>query len=685
KRKILVTLIETCLPLLFAAILIGLRHRVHSVNHPNATLYHSKEANELPRIFHRRHSGVPWELAYVPSNNTAVQNIAERVEKDLKIKARWFPSEKEFERYIRFDNHSGNILAGVVFENCVGNSQDPLPLQVSYRLRFKYSPRNAPPSERTGLNPNLDRDWNTHYLFPLFQLPGPREAKMQHAVDMAIIQYHANTSTSDLLDRVNSSRYHFWIQRFPYPPYVNDLFLIAIQNQLPLLLMLSFTYTSLNIVRAVVHEKEKKLKEYMRMMGLSNWLHWSAWFLLFFLFLLVSIFFVTILFCVKGAVLANSDPTLVFTFLAVFCISTISFSFMVSTFFSKANVAAAAGGFLYFFSYIPYFFISPRYDHMTHSQKLSSCLISNVAMAMGAQLIGMFEGKGEHCFLQHFPPPSYWCGSPQTVLGKEKEEEEDPEKALKSQFIEEEPSDLVSGIKIKHLSKVFKVGNKTREAVKDLTLNMYEGQITVLLGHNGAGKTTTLSMLTGLYPPTSGQAYINGYEISQDMVLIRKSLGLCPQHDVLFDHMTVEEHLYFYSGLKGFPAEKCPGEITHILHILNLQEKRGTLSKALSGGMKRKLSIAIALIGDSKVRLSQVPPSHPCSPAQVVLRESGGLGAMQGGWRPPNMCRYLHHLLPLRFPSSPFKTREAGFQPCWAHWIATNSQSNPNLPLLCRW
>ncbi|KAJ6625426.1 hypothetical protein lerEdw1_014792 [Lerista edwardsae] len=293
---------------------------------------------------------------------------------------------------------------------------------------------------------------------------------------------------------------------------------------------------------------------------------------------------------------------------------------------------------------------------MTHAQKLSSCLLSNVAMAMGAQLIGMFEGKGtgvqwrdlmkpvsvdDNFTLAHvlgmllldsvlyglvawyveavfpgeygiprpwyfFIMPSYCCGSPQTVLGKEKEEEEDPEKALKSQYIEEEPSDLVSGIKIKHLSKAFKVGNKTREAVRDLTLNMYEGQITVLLGHNGAGKTTTLSMLTGLYCPTSGQAYINGYEISQDMVLIRKSLGLCPQHDVLFDHMTVEEHLHFYSGLKGYPVEKCPEEISRILQILNLEEKRLALSKSLSGGMKRKLSIGIALIGDSKARQSGV-------------------------------------------------------------------------------
>uniref|UniRef100_A0A8C0BET1 ATP binding cassette subfamily A member 3 n=1 Tax=Buteo japonicus TaxID=224669 RepID=A0A8C0BET1_9AVES len=676
KRQILVTVIEICLPLLFAAILIALRHRVHSISHPNATVYPPESVDDLPGFFYRRHPSNPWELAYVPSNSSAVRSIAEAVERALpiSIRAQGFASERDFEEYVKSDNRSGSVLAAVVFKHRFQQSTAPLPLQVDYELRFKYSPRNAPRSEQTGLNPNLDRDWHTSYLFPLFQLPGPREAKfadggtpgyiregflaVQHAVDRAIIQYHANASSTSLLENITVV-----VQRFPYPAYVNDLFLLAIQNQLPLLLMLSFTYTSLNIVRAVVHEKEKKLKEYMHMMGLSNWLHWSAWFLMFFLFLLVSVFFVTVLFCVKvseqGAVLTNSDPTLVFTFLAIFSISSISFNFMVSTFFSRANVAAAAGGFLYFFSYIPYFFISPRYDLMSHSQKLASCLISNVAMAMGAQLIGMFEGKGtgiqwrdlmkpvsvddnftlaqvlgmllldsvlygvvawyveavfpgEYGVPQpwyFFLTPSYWCGRPRTVVGKEKEEEEDPEKALKSQYIEEEPADLVSGIKIKHLSKVFKVGNKMKEAVKDLTVNMYEGQITVLLGHNGAGKTTTLSMLTGLHSPTGGQAYINGYEISQDMVLIRRSLGLCPQHDVLFDNMTVEEHLRFYAGLKGYPPSKCPEEINHILRILNLEDKRRSLTKALSGGMKRKLSIGIALIGDSKVVMLDEPTS----------------------------------------------------------------------------
>lgn len=78
---------------------------------------------------------------------------------------------------------------------------------------------------------------------------------VQHAVDRAIMQYHTNASSTSLLENITVV-----VQRFPYPAYVNDLFLLAIQNQLPLLLMLSFTYTSLNIVRAVVHEKEKKLK-----------------------------------------------------------------------------------------------------------------------------------------------------------------------------------------------------------------------------------------------------------------------------------------------------------------------------------------------------------------------------------------------------------------------------------------
>uniref|UniRef100_A0A8C3Y8A5 ATP binding cassette subfamily A member 3 n=1 Tax=Catharus ustulatus TaxID=91951 RepID=A0A8C3Y8A5_CATUS len=602
-RMLLLLGVLVCLPLLFAAILIALRHRVHSVSHPNATLYPSESVHDLPSFFSSRHASNPWELAYVPSNSSAVQSIAEAVERALpiNIRAQGFPSERDFEEYVRLDNRSGSVLAAVVFRHRFPHSLAPLPLQVEYELRFKYSPRNAPRSEQTGLNPNLDRDWHTGYLFPLFQLPGPREAKfadggtpgylregflaVQHTVDRAIMRYHASASSASLLDNITVV-----VQRFPFPAYVNDLFLLAIQNQLPLLLMLSFTYTSLNIVRAVVHEKEKKLKEYMHMMGLSNWLHWSAWFLMFFLFLLVSVFFVTVLFCVKVSVCPEGTSS------------------VLARHRDDRAMGLSQGTGIQWRDLMKPISVD---DNFTLAQVLGMLLLDSVLYGMVAWYVeAVFPGEyGVPQPWYFFLTPSYWCGRPRTVVGKEKEEEEDPEKALRSQYIEEEPADLVSGIKIKHLSKVFKVGNKTKEAVKDLTVNMYEGQITVLLGHNGAGKTTTLSMLTGLHSPTGGQAYINGYEISQDMVLIRRSLGLCPQHDVLFDNMTVEEHLHFYAGLKGYPPSKCPEEINHILRILSLEDKRRSLTKALSGGMKRKLSIGIALIGDSKVVMLDEPTS----------------------------------------------------------------------------
>ncbi|EPY88960.1 ATP-binding cassette sub-family A member 3-like protein [Camelus ferus] len=647
KRKVLVTVLELFLPLLFSGILIWLRLKIQSENVPNATVYPGQSIRELPLFFSFPPPEDTWELAYVPSQSDAVKTITETVRRMLVINMRvhGFPSEKNFEDYIKYDNRSSNVLAAVVFEHTFNHSRAPLPLA------------------------GRCEDEHDRYIREGF-------LAMQHAVDRAIMQYHANTSTRQLFEKLTVIA-----KRFPYPPFISDPFLVAIQYQLPLLLMLSFTYTSLTIIRAVVQEKERKLKvprgvlgfetswvqaqcgcrvvvscilssggvgsrvpgpqeqEYMRMMGLSGWLHWTAWFLLFFLFLLIVVSFMTLLFCVKVkkdvAVLAHSDPSLVLVFLACFAISSISFSFMVSTFFSKANMAAAIGSFLYFFTYIPYFFVAPRYNWMTLSQKLFSCLLSNVAMAMGAQLIGKFEAKvlgmllldsvlyglvtwyveavlpGQFGVAQpwyFFIMPSYWCGHPRTVLGKE-EEDDDPEKALRTEYFEAEPEDLVAGIKIKHVSKVFRVGNKGKAAVRDLNLNLYEGQITVLLGHNGAGKTTTLSMLTGLFPPTSGRAYISGYEISQDMAQIRKSLGLCPQHDVLFDNLTVAEHLYFYAQLKGLSRQKCPEEVKRMLHILSLEDKRDSRSRFLSGGMRRKLSIGIALIAGSKVLMLDEPTS----------------------------------------------------------------------------
>jgi ABC-type multidrug transport system ATPase subunit len=112
-------------------------------------------------------------------------------------------------------------------------------------------------------------------------------------------------------------------------------------------------------------------------------------------------------------------------------------------------------------------------------------------------------------------------------------------------------------------------------------------------------------MLTGLIAPTSGQVSVFG----QDLNDVRNTFGVCPQHDILFDSLTVREHLEFYGALKGVPHEQLQHSINVKLNEVGLVEKAEALASTLSGGQKRKLSVCIALIGDSKVVFLDEPTS----------------------------------------------------------------------------
>ncbi|KAL7574063.1 hypothetical protein ACA910_015641 [Epithemia clementina (nom. ined.)] len=148
---------------------------------------------------------------------------------------------------------------------------------------------------------------------------------------------------------------------------------------------------------------------------------------------------------------------------------------------------------------------------------------------------------------------------------------------------------------------------KVIPAVNHLDLTLYESQITTLLGHNGAGKTTTISLLTGLYQPTSGDATIYGHSITKNVEAARLSIGICPQQNVLFEHLTVEEHIYFFQRLKGIrPTEQ---EARRMAHEIGLDDFFHVKSSALSGGNKRKLCVAAALCGDPKFLVLDEPTS----------------------------------------------------------------------------
>ena len=161
-------------------------------------------------------------------------------------------------------------------------------------------------------------------------------------------------------------------------------------------------------------------------------------------------------------------------------------------------------------------------------------------------------------------------------------------------------------LKIRNLRKVYDNG---KLAVDGLSLTMYEGQIFALLGHNGAGKTTTISMLTGLYAATSGGAQVFGLNVFQQMPQVRTMLGVCPQHDVLFEQLNPREHLEIFASFKGVPRAQVQAEVTQVLEQVDLIDYQAVRAKSLSGGQKRKLSVGIALIGGSKLVLLDEPTS----------------------------------------------------------------------------
>uniref|UniRef100_A0A8C8YCH4 ABC transporter domain-containing protein n=1 Tax=Panthera leo TaxID=9689 RepID=A0A8C8YCH4_PANLE len=670
KRKTLITVLEILMPLLFSMIIMYLRlnslpKKIPPVNYPAINI------SLLPAFLYFP-TYTRYQLVYVSSKSETLKTITEAVGKSFdvergihKMRILGHSSVPLFENYILQDPKAVFVLAGIVFDHTFNDSKQPLPLKVKYRLRFSYTQRNFLIAQLTSKQDYVD-SWGTSFLYPPNPSQEPRALghsdgglpgysnegflAIQHALDKAIMHYHAHNGTTEMFEGLS-----VLVKRFPHGAHVQDGLLVTLQNEFPLLLMLSFICIELIIINSVALEKEKKLKEYMCMMGVDNWQHWAAWFIVFFVSALLAVSFMTVLFCtqvrVRVAVFRNSDPSLIFVFLLSFAMATVFFAFMISTFFQKAHVATASGGIIFFLTYLPYLYLTFSYSQRTHFQKIGFCLLSNVAMALGVRFISIFEIRGtglqwknvggfsgELNFCQvllmllldsvlygavagyveavlpgehgvpkpwyFFVMPSHWRGQP-VPLTRSVLHVADPDNSPKSQLIQEEPTSLKKGIEIQHL---YKVSNK-HVAVKDLTLNLYQGQITALLGHNGAGKTTTCYVLTGLIPPSSGCVYINGYEISHNMAEIRKSMGWCPQHDILFDDLTVAEHLSFYAQLKGLSRLKCPEEVQRMLHALSLEDKRDSLSRCLSGGLRRKLSIGIALIAGSKVLMLDEPTS----------------------------------------------------------------------------
>ncbi|ETP35909.1 hypothetical protein F442_16025 [Phytophthora nicotianae P10297] len=452
------------------------------------------------------------------------------------------------------------------------------------------------------------------------------------------------------------------------------------QSVLGLFFLVSYIKFVSTTTTTMVMEKENRLREVMKIMGLSDATLLCSW-------CLTTAVLATPLAFAIAAVLkyGNVFPTteyatLVFLFWTL-SVAITAFSYFVAPFFNKSRTAAIASVLLWLILFFPYFAVqsadtnTPRYwaalspptafalavDEILRRAQLGTGFAYSVGLREGPVtvpsafrmslflLLDSVILVALGWYLEQVLPQQYGVRKPWYFLLTKSywvnkiDQSKDDEMATSSEnytlspqaggvytqltdniakpsgnaYVEPVNAALAmqerngTCLQIRGLRKVFPLeeDGEERVAVAGLDLAMYSGQITALLGHNGAGKTTIISMLTGLIPPTAGDATLYGCSIKRDFNELRRVIGICPQHDVLFQDLTVEEHLLLFATMKQISRGELKSSVEKMIESVGLTEIRHALAKTLSGGQKRKLSVALAFLGGSKLVFLDEPTS----------------------------------------------------------------------------
>ena len=466
---------------------------------------------------------------------------------------------------------------------------------------------------------------------------------------------------------------------FPTPAFSSDAFYSFVQSVFALIFVMTFFFPSFFLIRGLVVEKETRIREGVRMMGMGDGALYASWVATYALLFLVVALCVAI--TCSATMFPRSDAALLFVYFWLFGLSATTLCLMLSTLFSQAKLASVVGAVLFIATFFPYFQVNGALTSTV--LKTAAAVCSPVAFGLGLDIIATLESNdvgltsatvgttiGNFSFSlclgmmaadtliylalfwylnlvvpQEFGLPLPWYfpvtrdfwfplaasggGGAATapaasarrrepgeagvrfLAGEDAEEGGDWEPAAGEGV--EPPGALLCDlgragrcVAVRGLRKEFATPDGVKAAVDGVDLDIFEGQIFVLLGHNGAGKTTTFSMLTGMIPPTSGHATMNGLSILRDMQALRQTMGVCPQHDVLWPDLTVEEHLLFFAGLKGLSGTPAQTAVRTVVREVGLTEKVRVHSKDLSGGMKRKREFH-NLAGTARSRLAGGP------------------------------------------------------------------------------
>ncbi|CAG9334832.1 unnamed protein product [Blepharisma stoltei] len=596
-----------------------------------------------------------WRIVFVneykePYSETIINKLVDKIKAEGNDTGRpyvveRYDSEDDLEDYIKDSDYgdNGKICFAVVFY-----SKDSKNIKYSFRFNTTESYGSSDGRNR-GEWIDIFNFRDHHNVDKLIREPMP---EFQYQYIGTNFMHMMNYIDNIILQDVSSNENAYFAAGFVpmyYDDWTADDFVLAIAGLLPFFLVISYIVPVCRMLSLIVQEKEYKIKEMMMIMGLSNkayWLSWLTYYLSIYTVIAVVGSFISI------SLFKYSAPGIMFLFFWLYGLSCMTFSILISMLFSKSRSAVMLGLMIFLISYFMSFAVSdPSLDE---SSKTAASLLPNIALTLGCDVLAQLENgqvgvqndntdsvvnnytfgtciiflaidTGIFTILalyldQVWPTewgvkrPWYFLFTKSFWVTSSKNAHEDlfNDEVSWGDNVEKVEGDLEKqkengkALLIRNFRKVF--GNKV--AVEDISLDIYNGQIFALLGHNGAGKTTTISMMCGLIPTTYGDMKINGNYLSTDLNKIRRSLGVCPQHNVLFNDLTPEEHLYLFAIFKGMQdKEEIYKKIKEKLSEVDLTDKKDKRTKFLSGGMKRKLSLAMALIGDSPIVLLDEPTS----------------------------------------------------------------------------
>ncbi|RNF09836.1 ABC1 transporter [Trypanosoma conorhini] len=404
----------------------------------------------------------------------------------------------------------------------------------------------------------------------------------------------------------------------------------------------SLLYPVTLLARRRVVEKELRIRENMKIMGLRTSTMDISWFLL----TVATMFLVAVLsVAIVRPYLRRTEYATVFLIFIVNYLTMIPFAGFVSAFFGKSRFATMMVPLVYFaasappvglqlagataktvFCLLPPTSFSLALGILFRHELAGGLALSdfnsaldspNLSLVLGITTLDFFlylllmlyleavmplgHGTPKHpLFFLLDPCRRCWGRARQCDAGGA--DGRDPNGTY-----EEMGASVRYAVEIMGLRREYKRGRLSFLAVNNLYLKMPENGIFVLLGQNGAGKSTTINMITGMTRPDAGDCLVFGLSVRQQLSQVRQNLALCPQHNILWPDLTCREHLEFFARIKGLMGRDLEDAVVRTSSEVGLCDKLDCKASALSGGQKRKLSVAAAFVGGGRLVLLDEP------------------------------------------------------------------------------